>query len=84
MRLLQFDFQVEAKASDHNAASAHIIIDDRDYLVIFTRSTAGGTIISIRDGNMVKDYLGMKNPDEPDEKQEVRTKSVTRRNIKKR
>ena len=46
-----------AKASDHNSASAHIIIDDRDYLVIFTRSTTGGTIISIRDGNMVKDYL---------------------------
>lgn len=37
-----------AKAAEKNAASTHVMVDGVAYFVVFTRATSGGTIITVR------------------------------------
>ena len=43
-----------AKAPEPNAASAHILVDGRNYFVVFSRATSGGTMISVEESDAVR------------------------------
>ena len=43
-----------AKAPEPNAASAHILVDGRNYFVVFSRSASGGTMVSVEGADAVK------------------------------
>jgi hypothetical protein len=43
-----------ARAPEHNAASAHILVDGHKYFVVFSRASSGGTVISVEESDAVR------------------------------